>query len=61
MADYDSVPLETFDSGLLYDTTTPPAGRKKKIMAQVILNISKLGIADLLQQAVNITTSMTGK
>jgi len=58
MAEYDT-PSLTYDSGVLYDSVNPP-GRKKKIMAQVILNISRLNIADLLQQAGNITTSMTG-
>jgi len=59
MADYDSVPPAMFDSGVLYDSMTPPV-RKKHIMAQVVLNISRLAIADLLQQAGYITTSMTG-
>ena len=58
MADYDT-PSLTYDSGVLYDSVNPP-GRKKKIMAQVVLNISKLAIGDLLQQANNINTSMTG-
>jgi hypothetical protein len=57
MAKYDT-PSLTYDSGVAYDSVNPP-GRKKKIMAQVVLNISRLNLADLLQQAGNITTSMT--
>jgi len=50
----------TYDSGLFYDDANPPQTRRSKIMAQVILNISRLNIAALLQTANNIKTSMTG-
>ncbi len=49
-----------YDSGALYDDGIPPQTRKKKIMAQVSLNLSGLNIAALLQTANNIKTSMTG-
>jgi hypothetical protein len=58
MADYDT-PSLMYDSGVLYDSLNPPS-RRRKIMAQVILNISGLTIAGLLQEANNINTSMTG-
>ena len=58
MANYDTTGL-TYDSGVLYDAQNLPPTRRKT-MAQISLNISKLSIADLLQTANNIKTAMTG-
>ena len=59
MANYDAQPPVLFDSGLTYDSVNPPK-RRNKVMAQVIVNVSGLTIADLIQQATNVNTAMTG-
>lgn len=59
MANYDEQPPVYFDSGLTYDSVNPPK-RRIKIMALVVLNISKLSISALLQQGRNIVAAMTG-
>ena len=59
MANYDS-PGVTYDSGVLYDSVSPPPATKRTRMAKVKLSLSGMADADVLQLATNIKTAMTG-
>ena len=56
---YDA-PTLTYDSGALYDDTTPPPQPRRKIMAKVKFNLNSTPDPDVIQTCNNLKTALTG-
>jgi len=59
MANYDTAGL-TYDSGVLYDATFLPTGRRKKIMPKVKFSLDGLSDAQVIQRCTSAKTALTG-
>lgn len=59
MANYDT-PGVTYDSGVLYDSLSPPPQPQRSRMSKVKLNLKALNDVQMVQFATNIKTAMTG-
>jgi hypothetical protein len=60
MADYDSTPAATYDSGLTYDSISPPQPPKRMAKIKVKLNLKDKSDSDLLTFAQAHVTAITG-
>lgn len=59
MAYYDSSPPAYYDSGITYDSATPPVPLERKRMAQIAFALKKRNLDQKLQVSATLVSSMT--